>query len=136
MILKAILTLFVLSYCIGFSIAREKVINLRKLGHETSMSYAYNPIKWFSFILGYVVKRYDYILEQIIIRYNTEYCVTNCLNSPTGICIHCGCDAKAKMSSFLEVDSGGHWGKVIWDKDKYLKFREKYPITIKIEKEY
>lgn len=125
-------------YLIISTIALIKVRKLKGQGYDISFKDALNPIKWLSVFLGTILKYLfiDHIFEQLVVRFYNGYCRPNCLLGNGGDCTHCGCDTKAKMLVPFEQCSGGYWGKFMWSRKKYKEFREKYPITIKIEKNY
>lgn len=91
-----------------------------------------NPRNWVSYVTGHLMMRLlpPHVLEQYILRlFDSECreCVTN------GKCHHCGCDMPARAYDPFTSCSAGNWGPIIFDKSKYAKLREEYPIEIQIK---
>lgn len=102
----------------------------------------FNPIKWFSVFYGFVLKFLlpKHVFEQYVLRIYDPDC-SICIDEGScvggvdcGVDCACGCNTLAKMYSPLEKDSGGNWGPIIWNKIKYQKIRESFPV--KIEPKY
>ena len=100
-----------------------------------------NPIKWMSVLYGFFLKLLipKHVFEQCVLRMYDSDCAP-CIKE--GICIGgltcgkdcaCGCDTLAKMYSPIESDSGENWGPIVFNKNKYLKLREHFPIKITIQ---
>ena len=119
-------------YVIGFGLCYLKVLDLEAQGYEEmTCKDCLNPMKWFSVVTGFILKYLvpPHILEQMVLRLYDEDC-SMCYKN--GVCGVCGCDSIAKAYSPTESCSGDNWGPIIFDKQKYQKLREEFPIEIKI----
>lgn len=99
-----------------------------------------NPLKWGSVAYGFFLKLIipKHVFEQYVLRMydpDCEVCVKEgkCIGGSTcGTECACGCDTIAKMYSPVEEDSGGNWGPIIFNKEKYQKLREEFPAKITV----
>ena len=94
----------------------------------------FSPIKQFSVVIGFLFSLIpQHVFEQYVLRFYDDYCRDACLLGNEGKCVSCDCNTVAKMWSPLEKDSKNNWDKIIWSKKRYLEYRKKYPIKIKIQ---
>jgi len=106
---------------------------LRRQGLK-GISYAecFSPIKMFSVLVGFTLSSLLplHIFEQLVLRIYDSNCRVECLLGNGGKCVSCGCNTKAKMFSPFEICSNFNWGAIIWNRKKYYKHRENFPIEI------
>ena len=122
-------------YLVGSGLCLRKVKSLRAEGfNEITFLQCLNPILWFSLVIGKVFKVLvpPHIFEQYVLRVYDEECRPQCYLSRNGTCVECGCDALAKAYSPISQCSKGNWGRIIFNKSKYKKLRDDYPVQIKI----
>ena len=119
-------------YLVGFSFCYSKVRQLQAEGYdEMTFKDCFNPLKWISVAMGFILKYLvePHVLEQMVIRLYDESCKP-CYRD--GVCHVCGCNSIAKAYSPIESCSADNWGPIIFNKQKYEKLREEFPVEIKI----
>lgn len=133
-----VFSLYIVSVIIALIINnKNKKIGLKGI----DVIECFNPFKFLSVAYGYLLKLLipHHVFEQYVLRFYDEDCSV-CIEN--GKCIGgkvcgsecgCGCDVFAKMYSPLEKDSGGNWDSIVFNKDKYSKIRDEYPIEISIK---
>ncbi len=92
----------------------------------------FNPRSWVSFVMGsfFVQLIPPHVVEQLALRLYDDECGNICVKQ--GFCYDCGCSMPAKAMDPNASCSLGNWGPIEFDKEKYRKIREKYPVQIKI----
>lgn len=125
----------ILLYGAGYYFSRKEIIALQKTGYSYyERTDAFNPLIWYQFIAGYLLHWVmpRYVMEQYLIRFYDDFCRKNCYLSEDGKCVNCGCDVNKKVLVPGATCAGGYWGPIVWNKKEYIKFREEYPVEIKI----
>lgn len=131
--IKLLIGVLLFVYILGSMIAMSMNYSLKNKGLKGIEWYeCFSVYKQFNVAIGFVLKSIIpfHIFEQYVLRFYDEDCKP-CLDK--GKCLYCGCDTKAKMWAPGEEDSNDNWGKIIWSKKEYEKYRKRFPVQIKTE---